>query len=380
MRPAFMPGTSRRAFTLVELLVVIAIIGILIALLLPAVQAAREAARRSQCNNNLKQLGLASQNYHDIWKKFTYGHGGWNNPQNRCGDFTGFITLLPFMEQQPLWNVIVNQAQLSLPNPWEAGVAADTFAPWLTQIEGFLCPSSPNAPNNIMGHRSYHLSAGTSVFCYRASPPTTGIYGYWRNNNSNATTPPCTGGTSTQWGISDILDGTSNTIAISEKALGNTKSRSVLGMGAVHMAATTLEPPATGGAGNPTICIATATTPTNGTYLPAVVLATNATGERWPMGHPYWGLFNTILPPNSPTCCGAGGTDPSATNGVFPPSSYHPGGVLGAMADGSVRFITEGIDCGSFGLAPSLSFGVWGAMGTIQGGESMGAQGTSAQQ
>ena len=231
-----------------------------------------------------------------------------------------------------------------------------------------------------MGHRSYHLSAGTSVFCYRANPPVTGIFGYWRDNNGSpaAPLPPCTLGTSTQRGISDILDGTSNTIAISEKALGDTKSRSVLGMGIQGLTGAQLEPPATGGAGNPTLCIAKATTPTNGTYLPGA-LATNAEGERWPMGHPYWGLFNTILPPNSPTCYGTG-NDPSASNGVFPASSYHPGGVLGAMADGSVRFITEGIDCGSFGLAPSLSFGVWGAMGTIAGGESMGQGGTSAQQ
>jgi prepilin-type N-terminal cleavage/methylation domain-containing protein len=368
MRPAIMPRTSRRAFTLVELLVVIAIIGILIALLLPAVQAAREAARRSQCNNNLKQLGLASQNYHDTWKKFTYGHGGWNNPSNRCGDFTGFITLLPFMEQQPLWNQIVNQAQLVAPNPWEASPAASTFAPWLTQIEGFLCPSSPNPPNNIMGHRSYHLSAGTSVFCYyRLNVPTTGMYGYWRTSNA----VPCDVGSSTQRGISDILDGTSNTIAISEKALGDTKSKSIMGMGAQQISGASLEPPATGGTGNPTICLATAT---GGNYI--VPVATNATGERWPMGHPYWGLFNTILPPNSPTCYGTK-NDPSAANGVFPPTSYHPGGVLGAMADGSVRFITEGIDCGSYGLAPSLSFGVWGAMGTINGGESMGMAGTA---
>lgn len=361
MRPVSSAGT-RRAFTLVELLVVIAIIGILIALLLPAVQAAREAARRSQCNNNLKQIGLASQQYHDVWNSFTYGHGGGWNP-NRCGDFSGFITLTPFIEQQPMWSLIVAQGQSPafLTNPW-----TNTFDPWITQIPAYLCPSSPVPTNNILGKRSYHLSAGTSVFCYRANPPTTGIYGYWRTSNA----APCGGGSNAQRSIRDILDGTSNTIAISEKALGITTSKSIMGMGAQGITGASLEPPATGGAGNPTICLATAT---DGYYT--VATATTSEGERWAMGHPYWGQFNTILPPNSPTCYGTG-NDPSAANGVFPPTSYHPGGVLGAMADGSVRFITDGIDCGSYGLAPSLSFGVWGAMGTIQGGESMGVGGT----
>jgi prepilin-type N-terminal cleavage/methylation domain-containing protein len=89
------------AFTLVELLVVIAIIGILVGLLLPAVQAAREAARRMQCSNNLKQTGLALHNYHDAYKKFPYLRGGRNNPSNRCGDYHGIVSMLPFFEQGP---------------------------------------------------------------------------------------------------------------------------------------------------------------------------------------------------------------------------------------------------------------------------------------
>ena len=100
-------------FTLVELLVVMAIIGILIALLLPAVQAARESARRSQCANNMKQLGLALHGFHDAKKYFPYLRGGPNNPSRRGGDFTGFIQMLPYMEQESHYEEI-QQALVTL--------------------------------------------------------------------------------------------------------------------------------------------------------------------------------------------------------------------------------------------------------------------------
>jgi prepilin-type N-terminal cleavage/methylation domain-containing protein len=104
--------TCRRAFTLVELLVVIAIIGILVALLLPAIQAAREAARRTQCNNNLKQIGVALHNYHDVFKSFVYMKGGTNGYGDASrfdGNYnrrSGIISLLPFMEQGALYDII----------------------------------------------------------------------------------------------------------------------------------------------------------------------------------------------------------------------------------------------------------------------------------
>src|SRR4051794_3694487 len=96
-----MSRSRHRGFTLIELLVVIAIIGVLIALLLPAVQAAREAARRTQCINNLKQIGLALQNYHDATTSlpFDHGPGGWN-------EWGSHVMLLPFIEQAPLYNSI----------------------------------------------------------------------------------------------------------------------------------------------------------------------------------------------------------------------------------------------------------------------------------
>ncbi|MEO8497826.1 MAG: DUF1559 domain-containing protein [Planctomycetota bacterium] len=129
-------GRTRRGFTLVELLVVIAIIGILVALLLPAVQAAREAARRMSCGNNLKQLGLAMHNYVDTYKKLPihYGIGGpaAGTPYNNTnGGRSWIVGILPFIEQSPLYDQIV-PGQLVLPQ--NTAVAA-------TSISALLCPS-----------------------------------------------------------------------------------------------------------------------------------------------------------------------------------------------------------------------------------------------
>ena len=358
--------TARRAFTLVELLVVIAIIGILIALLLPAVQAAREAARRSQCNNNIKQLGIASQQYHDIWKKFTYGRGGWTEI-SRCGDYSGFITLTPFIEQVPMSQMIDTTSKSSAgltTYPWTI-----TYQPWMTQINLLICPSSPYPPNTNypgMGQRSYHFCSGTTIESYQ-NQQTNGIYSHWIDQQSGtAANNWCGIGASWQRGISDILDGTSNTANISEKALTTAKSGSptIFGQGAYGYP----QPMA------PTTCLAAAAG--NQYIVPPATLSFFQNGDQWAMGHPYWTLFSTILPPNSPTCYGTTGTNPSTANGIFPPTSWHVGGVLVGMADASVRFVSDGIDCGTYGLAPGNSYGVWGAMGTVGGGEAMGLGGT----
>ncbi|HVA51248.1 MAG TPA: DUF1559 domain-containing protein [Pirellulales bacterium] len=367
-------GPARRAFTLVELLVVIAIIGILIALLLPAVQAAREAARRSQCNNNIKQLGLATILYHDTWRKFTYGRGGWNE-DNRCGDFSGFLTLLPYAEQAPIWQFIDGENN----NPASGSVypwGPATNVPWhtllTTQLSVMICPSSPYPVNTNyagMGQRSYHFNAGTSINNYTAE--TNGIYSHWMAS----TKKPCTG-SNQQKAIRNILDGTSNTANISEKALTTARrngvtpppSTTIMGQGVQGHTPAVLIP-------NPTICLATAQ---NRNYVAGQIvnISNYQNGDQWMMGHPYWTLFTTILPPNSPTCYGTTGLNPSNANGIFPPTSWHPGGVLVGMADGSVRFVTEGIDCGNYGMPPALNYGVWGAMGTVAGGEAYGLGGT----
>jgi prepilin-type N-terminal cleavage/methylation domain-containing protein len=141
----------RQAFTLIELLVVIAIIAILIALLLPAVQQAREAARRSQCKNNLKQLGLALHNYHDVFRIFPQGNfpsvqnvGGGRFGLSNVSPYYGFSVqtmLLPYMDQSPLYNQI-NFNLIALDNSTPAVPGGKTnSALRSTKIPGLLCPS-----------------------------------------------------------------------------------------------------------------------------------------------------------------------------------------------------------------------------------------------
>jgi prepilin-type N-terminal cleavage/methylation domain-containing protein len=342
----------RRAFTLVELLVVIAIIGVLVALLLPAVQAAREAARRSQCSNNQKQLGIALHNYHDIYQKFPYLRGGRNSGANRCGDYHGILALLPYFEQGPrfdMWAGDVNAVE-----PWN-----NTYLPWQNQIGILLCPSS-NIPTNRYYpnamQRSYHFCVGTTIVG-NYNGATNGLFSFQSPGAGGA---PCPTGVTAQKGFRDITDGSSNTIVVSEKALGfNPQTTSIYGHSAFSFTASSL-------LANPATCLAQAT---NKKYnLPLTQISTWTAGSLFAFGHPHWGAFNTVLPPNSPSCY-EGADNPSNRSGIFSVTSYHPGGALVCMGDGAVRFVSETIDCGNFGTGTTPSYGVWGALGTINGGE-----------
>ncbi len=209
---------DRRGFTLVELLVVIAIIGILVGLLLPAVQSAREAARRMQCSNNLKQIGLSLQNYHDTFKR--YCPGGWNeaNNGNRLA-WTVFV--LPFMEQTALYN----QFDMKFNN--YTGV---NLNPTVTMVKTYLCPSNRlkfNMNGNVPGSGE-NPAAG---FAY-----TTHYYGIMGPKGINPAVPggatsfshdpnPTGHGGFSDSGVlfrnsrvrmGDITDGTSNTLIVGE--------------------------------------------------------------------------------------------------------------------------------------------------------------------
>jgi prepilin-type N-terminal cleavage/methylation domain-containing protein len=341
----------RPAFTLVELLVVIAIIGVLVALLLPAVQSAREAARRMRCVNNQKQITVALHNYHDIYSRFPYLRGGRNSGANRCGDYHGILACLPYFEEGPRF-----QQWASDPNavePWN-----NTYQPWQNQIQVLLCPSSQKPSNlyypNAM-QRSYHFSVGTTVTNYLG--PTNGLFGF---QTPGATSAPCPNGPSGQKGLKDVTDGSSNTVAVSEKGLGyNPKTTSIHGQSIW---------PITGIENDATLCLARAQ---NRQYISGNV-STWTAGSLFGFGHPHWGAFTTILPPNGPSCFTRNNDNPSNSDGIFTVSSFHPGGAVAALADGSVRFINETINCGNYGVPPNRNYGVWGALGTINEGDSLG--------
>ena len=356
-------SSKNQGFTLVELLVVIAIIGILVGLLLPAVQAAREAARRMQCTNNQKQLVLALHNFHDTFRKFPPLRGGRpGGDQGRCGDLFGLVFALPYVEQGPRSDQISGGAPQVAWN--------NTYSPYMGLMPVLLCPSSPLAANNPITsnqpQRSYHLSMGTTIGTNPSSAGTSstitdnnyfgrvnGLFGY---DKPGATAPNCVAAEVVAK-MGSITDGTSNTVALSEKVTGDRGSRSVLGLATYPM---------TGLDANAAQCLATAT---NGLYNTGRLLSDWNMGGIWAFGHPNWAGFSTILPPNSPSCYERNNNNPSNAVGVFSVSSRHTGGVVIGMGDGSVRFITQSIDCGNYGVAPNRNYGVWGALGTISGGE-----------
>jgi prepilin-type N-terminal cleavage/methylation domain-containing protein len=346
---------KRHGFTLVELLVVIAIIGVLVALLLPAVQSAREAARRTQCGNNQKQIGLALHNYHDVNNRFVYLRGGRSSGANRCGDYHGILALLPFFEENSRFNLWASDPNAI--EPWN-----NTYVPWQNQIKSLLCPASYKPENlyypNAM-QRSYHFSVGTTIIG-NYNGPTNGLFGF---QTPGAVSNPCPPGPSGQKAFKDVIDGTSNTVAISEKALGyNPKTASIYGQSVFSYPAASLD-------ANPATCIATAS---NRRYSVAISgVSTWTAGSLFAFGHPHWAAFTTVLPPNSPSCY-EGADNPSNRSGIFSVSSFHPGGAVACMADGSVRFVSETINCGNYGALPNRNYGVWGALGTINEGDTIG--------
>lgn len=365
---------KRAGFTLVELLVVIAIIGILVGLLLPAVQAAREAARRMQCSNNLKQLSLAALNYESAYQRFPsrqQGSGllpGVAGPNQRMR-MSGFATMLPFIEQKALWDQIQTQ-QL---NPWNSWYRTNGG-----QISFLGCPSDPGwgsqrDPNGRTwsGNVCYAFNAGD---CYAR--------GGWhdlgeRQDAALSLARPTIHtrgvfGRHTYYKIGSVTDGTSNTLAFSERRIPTSQT----GKGMVAWVATGTDLTAVlplqcrttwGGAGG---------------YNASMVRFSQDTqaGYRWADGSAFFHAFTTILPPNTAVCL-LGDASWSATGGhygpgVWTPTSEHTGGVNCSYVDGSVHFLSQSIDSGNLSIAAppetgggQSPYGVWGALGSRTGGE-----------
>ena len=333
-------SSSRRGFTLIELLVVIAIIAILIALLLPAVQQAREAARRSTCKNNLKQLGIAMHNYHETHSIFpranferqestTYGYGGYS-----YFAFSAQAMMLPFLDQAPLYN----QFNFSLaPNQSTNNTVKQAVIP------AFLCPSDTRNISNGGGYNygpgnSYAVCAGPSLYWFAYAPSGTtptnlqhqvGMFNYRKAVR-----------------LRDLTDGASNTIAASEIMMGDgNNDASQIGegdtvrgvsRGSIASSYPTLADIKTWGSA----CLAKKSS------LPASPAPRGDTGSNWAYGNIGSSVFNTLTNPNSeyPNCvsCVTCGTNDSP--GLFAARSRHTGGVHVLLGDGSTRFVSENID------------------------------------
>jgi len=366
-------------FTLVELLVVIAIIGVLVALLLPAVQAAREAARRSQCSNNLKQFGLALHMYHDVFKAFPPRRGGTNgtianDPPRAKANYdrlSGFVALLPYYEQKALadkiqaGNVTSTAGDLipaGGPAAWYNNAA---WTPWITQVPMLLCPSDKITPTpTSQAHNSYAFSMGDTIAGNVSVNGTTVVF-----NSATAVTRGMFGGSQRCIGLNWITDGSSNTIAMSEKTTegwynGRMATGEDVRTATAHNFPTVIS--------NPGSCYSQ----TKGTTYVGVSVKSKF-GSIWTDGQAEVVGFNTVLPPNGPSCNNDPNTGSAdATGGVITAGSNHPGGVNGLFADGSQRFINQNINCGNLAapqvIAGKSPYGVWGALGSIAGKEPAG--------
>jgi prepilin-type N-terminal cleavage/methylation domain-containing protein len=389
-------------FTLVELLVVIAIIGVLVGLLLPAVQAARSAARRMSCSNNFNQLSLAIHNYHGTYKQLPmHGGGTWVNGSAVNGNLTNrmdlsiWVGLTPFFEQQALWEQISRPMVHSggTPNPWPAmGPETDQqdYEPWATEIPTLRCPSDPGVGLPSFGRTNYAACLGDSVHYMdlgplgivskgdAANPATVSL----SNLGTHATEAraACRGAFVSHMTtrFRDVLDGLSNTIFAGEIAtdLGDSDIRTIASLGNDSASETVRD--------EPDLCehdgLVDPTRPRF--WIPAATVANadEGRGYRWAAAGAAFNGVNTILPPNGELCFGAGVNG----HGVAPPSSRHPGGAYIMLGDGAIKFMTDSIAggvvhdgnvwlSGTGASAPGSKspYGVWGALGTRASSETI---------
>jgi prepilin-type processing-associated H-X9-DG protein len=356
-------------------LVVIAIIGLLIGLLLPAVQAARESGRRNQCQNNMRQIGQALANHESVKKDYppmcdlvSQASGMGQSPA-----ISSFVMLLPFLEHDDVYAQAARGTG-SPPVPFMPR-STDLAPMWTRRLPVFICPSDAAASENYsgrLGPSSYGASKGDSWL--QTTVTQTGTYTGSRAVYSGQR-QGCRGMFCVNIDMrpQDISDGLSNTLAYAERRIYRGEPSRV--------------PDAMWGNGNswsdPSACKTPAVLASKvvaGSFVGSGAIVpywpSRSNYSSWSSGLAFYHGVVTAVPPNGPSCDLNG--SPWWNLGLYTASSFHVGGINIAMGDGSVRWIADTIDCGDqsqpadpaiFGAGARSPFGVWGALGSRAGGE-----------
>lgn len=291
---------QHRGFTLLELLVVIGVLGLLVALLLPAVQQSRGAAQRMTCQSHLRQIALAASNYESTWR--VYPHG-----------VTFKYDLLPYLEQAGVYHA---RGPVDDTDPFKS---RETIKGAVISV--YQCPSDPDTSVLKDASANYAGCCGSGVF----PDGFNGMFGYW---------PPFSNPAYPSGPVksADVTDGLSNTAMLSELLVGNGNQDAVL--------RTQYETPRSYGVNDrdalADFCEAIPDSPTTHGYRGNPLLR----GRPWYHGNVGAGLYNHVLPPNRPSCS----NQTHITTGAATAASLHAGGATVAYSDGRVEFVSSAID------------------------------------